>query len=90
MDALNVPPFLAALPGNFTFVEERPSTEEPALHASNLKGVQEPSTEPGLRDMTRQQWEALKPLIKRVYIDDNKPFPYLAKILLQDYGFEPT
>jgi len=90
MDVLNVPEFLIALPDTFTFVEERPSTEGPAPHASRLQGVKEPSREYGLRDMNRHQWEALKPLIQRVYIDDNKPFPYLAQIFRQDYGFEPT
>lgn len=46
--------------------------------------------EPGIRDMTRQQWENLKPLIQEVYIEKNKPFPYLAKILRDKHGFEPT
>ena len=90
MDAPNVPEFLVALPDNFTFIEERPLIEKPARYASNLRGVKEPLTAPGLQDMARQQWEALKPLIQRVYIDENKPFPYLANIFRQDYGFEPT
>ena len=48
------------------------------------------SGKPGVREMTRQQWEKLKPLIKRIYIDENKPSPYLAKILRDEYSFEPT
>ena len=90
MDVPNVPEFLIALPGTCTFIEERPLTEKPTRHASSFRGVQEPSTEPGSRDITRQQWEALKPLIQRVYIDENKPFPHLVKIFRQDHGFEPT
>jgi len=44
----------------------------------------------GLREMTRQQWESLKPLIQEIYIEQDKPFPYLAKILREEYTFEPT
>lgn len=42
-----------------------------------------------VQEMARQQWEELKPLIQKVYIDENKPFPYLAKILEKE-GFKPT
>ena len=48
------------------------------------------SGESSIRDETRQKWESLKPLIQRIYIDENKPFPYLAKILREEHGFEPT
>jgi hypothetical protein len=34
--------------------------------------------------------ESLKPLIQQVYIEENKPFPYLADILRDEHGFEPT
>jgi hypothetical protein len=43
-----------------------------------------------IREETRRQWESLKPLIQRIYIDENKPFPYLAKILREEHDFEPT
>jgi hypothetical protein len=48
------------------------------------------SGESGIREEIRRKWESLKPLIQRVYIDQNKPFPYLAKILREEHGFEPT
>jgi hypothetical protein len=48
------------------------------------------SQELGAREMSRQQWEKLKPLIKRVYIEEKKTFPHLAKILRKEHGFEPT
>jgi hypothetical protein len=44
----------------------------------------------GVREMTRKQWEDLKPLIEQTYIKEDKPFPYLAEVLRRDYGFEPT
>ena len=37
-----------------------------------------------------QEWEDVKPLIRRVYLDENKPFNYLARILRTEHGFEPT
>jgi hypothetical protein len=40
--------------------------------------------------MTRQRWETLKPLIEREYIEEDKPFSYLANILGNEHGFEPT
>jgi len=50
----------------------------------------EPRPEPGIRETIKQQWEVLKPLIKRIYIDENKPFPYLARILREEHQFEAT
>ena len=44
----------------------------------------------GVHAATRQQWENLKPLIKQIYIEENKPFPHLAEMLRKDHGFEPT
>jgi hypothetical protein len=44
----------------------------------------------GKCEMSRQQWEDIKPFIQRIYIDENKPFPYLAHILRTEHGFEPT
>jgi hypothetical protein len=48
------------------------------------------SVNPGIQAMSRQQWEELKPLIEQIYIQENKPFPYLAEVLRRDHGFEPT
>jgi hypothetical protein len=48
------------------------------------------SANPGIRAMSRQQWEELKPLIEQTYVQENKPFPYLAEVLRRDHGFEPT
>ena len=42
------------------------------------------------REISRQQWEDMKSIIQRIYIDENKPFPYLAHTLRTEHGFEPT
>ncbi|PMD30601.1 hypothetical protein L207DRAFT_641537 [Hyaloscypha variabilis F] len=43
----------------------------------------------GTQAMTKQQWDNLKPLIEQIYIEENRPFPYLAEVLRKDHGFEP-
>jgi hypothetical protein len=88
MDPFEVPYVPAALPGTSTFVEERPSAEQSPQQAATFEGG--PSGQPGIREMTRQQWESLKPLIRQVYIGENKPFHYLAEILREEHGFELT
>lgn len=45
---------------------------------------------PGSQAMRRQQWEALKPVVEKIYIQENKPFTYLADVLRKEHGFEPT
>jgi hypothetical protein len=44
----------------------------------------------GKREISRQQWEEMKPLIQRVYIRENKTFRQLKNILQVEYGVEPT
>jgi hypothetical protein len=85
MDLFEVSPLSAALPQTFepNLPAERSSRDPFIFHKI-------PFDEPGIREVARKQWEALKPLIQRIYIDENKPFPYLAKILREEYGFEPT
>lgn len=80
----------ATLSAASPFVE--PKTTTPVEISSQHPFVfQEfPSGQPGVREMARQQWETFKPLIKQIYIDESKPFPYLAKILRDEYDFEPT
>jgi hypothetical protein len=38
----------------------------------------------------KEQWLALKPLIHRLYIDENQSFTKVAKYLQEHYGFNPT
>jgi Clr5 domain len=105
MDFLEHSPFSAALPDAFTFVKPNPLIEQPPqnpfVFVQQNPPIEQPAQNPfifhedtcegpGIREATRQQWEALKPLIQRIYMDEDKPFPYLAKILRDEYGFEPT
>ncbi|PMD41145.1 TPR-like protein [Hyaloscypha variabilis F] len=90
MDLFEEPCFAAALPDGLTFGEtaSAPQMQQPCQDPFVFHEI--PSGEPGIREMTRQQWETLKPLIQRVYIEENKPFPYLARILREEHNFEPS
>lgn len=61
---------------------------ERSVHSMLYDG--DTSANMGAREMTRKQWEDLKPLIEQTYIKENQPFPYLAEMLRRDYGFQPT
>jgi Clr5 domain len=69
-----------------------PSSEPPSpfLSMLELPPSEVLSRHKGKHGMSRQQWEDMKPLIQRIYLDENKPFPYLAHALCTEYGFEPT
>jgi hypothetical protein len=38
----------------------------------------------------KEQWLALKPLIHRLYIDENQAFTKVAEYLQEHHGFNPT
>lgn len=40
--------------------------------------------------ISNTQWEDLKPLIKQLYIEENRTFKSTAAILSDNYGFNPT
>jgi hypothetical protein len=42
------------------------------------------------REVSRQAWEEMKHRIQQLYIDQNRPFPHVARALREEYGFEPT
>jgi hypothetical protein len=90
MDLFVVSPLPAALPMAFTCAEQNPppAADESSQHPFIFHEVS--PGEPGIRETTKQQWEFLRPLIQRIYIDENRPFPYLAKILREEHGFQPT
>jgi hypothetical protein len=90
MNNFDSSPLPAALPGTFTFIEDGPSAEPTSLHISTLRDVQTSSEHLGITELKRQQWESLKPLIQRVYIEEDKPFHYVANILSNEHGFEPS
>jgi hypothetical protein len=60
-----------------------------AFEASNKLYDFDPRTL-GVREAARQRWEELKPLIQRIYIEEDRPYPYLANLLLTQHGFETT
>jgi hypothetical protein len=72
------------------------SSFPPALHAAEVlpKTLMAPilQEDPGIgaREARNRQWENLKAFIHQVYIEDDKPFPYLAKKLKEEHGFETT
>jgi hypothetical protein len=90
MDTFEVSSFTTASRGTFRLIEEVRSGEPTLLHAPTLPGVQVSSEHVGVAEMKRQQWESLKPLIQRVYIEEDKPFRCIANILREDHGFKPT
>ncbi|KAF4627744.1 hypothetical protein G7Y89_g10410 [Cudoniella acicularis] len=79
---------LSPVPAAFTTVEQNPQAEQSPQHPFIFHEA--PSGDPKIREMTRQQWESLKSLIQRIYIDENKPFRYVAKVLREEHSFEPT
>jgi len=40
--------------------------------------------------LSKDEWDRLKPVIQRLYIDENLPRPRVAAILRESYGFAPT
>jgi hypothetical protein len=47
------------------------------------------STPPSVsrQTLSKQGWEDLKPLIQKLYIDENRKFTYIADIIREDHGF---
>lgn len=83
----------AALPSAFSLEETRPLSEQlyPFSFVQPIALVETPRSKArGKRSISRQEWEDVKPVIQRVYLDENKPFPYLARILRTEHGLEPT
>jgi hypothetical protein len=85
MDLFEQSLFPAASPRT---VEPKPSVESMSQYPFIFQ--ESSSGEVGIREEIRRQWESLKPIVQRIYIDENKPFLYLAKILREEHGFEPT
>jgi hypothetical protein len=79
----------AALPSAFS--SEESEQLHPFLAVQPIAPAETPhSGTGGKRSISRQEWEDVKALIQRVYLDENKPFPYIAHILRTEHGFEPT
>jgi hypothetical protein len=78
-----VPIGTASLPYTCTQQEEESSTvvSEPSKDGESI----------ARRKMySKEQWLALKPLIHRLYIDENQTFTKVAEYLQEHHGFNPT
>jgi len=81
----------AASPCTFLFVDQKlASQNEPSAPRTLPDLCEVDSRVLGVREATRQRWEELKPLIRRVYIDEDRPYPYLANLLHTEHQFETT
>jgi hypothetical protein len=85
--------FPAASPCTFLFVEENSRGRRQAGLSPSSTGHKSSYFHPrafGVREASRQRWESLKPLIQRVYIEEDRPYHYLAHLLKTQHGFATT
>ena len=83
----------AASQRTFLFVAQNTASQENDRHSASTT-----SDKPcdfdlktlGVREAARQRWEELKPIIQRVYIEEDRPYPYLAHLLRTQHRFETT
>jgi hypothetical protein len=87
MDTSNFPPLSPASPGAFLFFNQQPPFQ-PLIQPMPVGG--DIANAPESHQSLKERWESLKPLIQRVYMEENKPFPYLASILRDEHEFKPT
>lgn len=72
---------------------DEPIPLEESSSFSSIQQIQQAQMASGprsKREMSRQQWEMVRPTIQRVYIDENQSFNYLAHILRTEHDFQPT
>jgi len=86
MDTFNFPPLSPASSSAFLFDQQPPF--QPLIQPTPVE--EDIANVPESHQNLKKKWESLKPLIQRVYIEENKPFPYLARILHDEYEFTPT
>lgn len=85
--------FPAASPGTFLFVDQSLSSKEQSVYSPSQTSSQHVSFDArtlGVREAARQRWEELKPIIRLIYIEEDRPYPYLADLLRTQHGFETT
>ena len=86
MDTFNFSPLAPASSIAFPFDQQPPFQP----HIQPMPVEEDISNVPESHQNLKKKWESLKPLIQRVYIEENKPFSYLARILRNEYKFTPT
>jgi hypothetical protein len=52
--------------------------------------AQNPVTTGVRKQLSIQEWEDLKPLIRELYIEEGRKFAYVQDVLLRDHNFKPT
>ncbi|PMD45824.1 TPR-like protein [Hyaloscypha variabilis F] len=92
---MNRPPtsLSAVSPGTFLFLDQNHiigGLDDPNVARTIDTRSEVDQRTLGSREATRLRWEELKPLIQRVYIDEDKPYPYLANLLRTEHRFETT
>jgi hypothetical protein len=83
----------AASPCTLLFVEENPLGRKHDGLSPSSTDHKSSNFHPralGVREASRQRWEALKHVIQRVYIEEDRPYPYLAHLLKTQHGFATT
>jgi len=79
-----------ALPTDYTSHATRDIPEQ-LLSEATPYPVHNPSSGPGGRQLySKEQWEAQKPAIYRLYNQENKPYNRVVKILRMEHNFFPT
>ena len=66
------------------------STEHSAIHDDRPLTAPISSTSGKRHQYSSAQWEELKPLIRRLYLDENRTFTDVATTLRDTHGFFPT
>lgn len=78
------PPPDSTLGGTFsTFSVDLPAAPWPAS-ADKVTGANY------RRHLSSEEWEALRPIVKRLYIDKNKTFDEVAVVFRDEHNFNPT
>ncbi|KAE8444779.1 hypothetical protein EG329_014239 [Mollisiaceae sp. DMI_Dod_QoI] len=62
--------------------------QEPSALGKLLSSVGETNTKHGM--ISKEDWEKLKPIVKRLYIDENETFKTISTHLAEYHNFEPT
>jgi hypothetical protein len=83
----------AASPRTFLFVAQDIASQGNDRHSAPITSNNFSDFDPRtlrVREAARQRWEELKPIIQRVYIEEDRAYPYLAHLLRTQHGFETT
>jgi hypothetical protein len=72
---------------------ESPFVTQTILSSSNIDLIAHSKQDmptSGSRMLSKQDWEDLKPTIRRLYLDENMTLKQLADYIQKDHGVKPT